>query len=244
MTEQDDFTSTATRNLFDRLREEILTGQLPYGTRLRQAEVAARFGISTTPVREAFRELASLGLVAIHPHRGAEVRRPSAPELAQIYEDRTLLEPISVAWSAPRISGDMVEEARKLIQEMKEAETSRAGIAMNRRFHSLIASACGNDQLHHLVINLLDLSTPYLVWFRGDGNVEFERQAAEHEEILRACERRDPAAAYRASMNHLSRLHLEEGITEDPAASPARWLPFDLEGFMNAEHDVAGNGQQ
>ena len=243
MAEQDDFTSTATRNLFDRLREEILTGELPYGTRLRQAEIAARFGISTTPVREAFRELASLGLVAIHPHRGAMVRRPSALELAHIYEARTLLEPISVAWSAPRISGGMVEEARKMIQEMKEAETSRAGVAMNRRFHSLIASACGNDRLHHLVINLLDLSTPYLVWFRGDSNREFERQAAEHEQILRACERRDPAAAYRASMNHLSRLHLEEDTAQHPATSPARWLPFDLGGFMNAEHDGTGNGQ-
>jgi DNA-binding GntR family transcriptional regulator len=243
MTEQDDFKSTATRNLFDRLREEILTGQLPYGTRLRQAEVAARFGISTTPVREAFRELASLGLVTIHPHRGALVRRPSAPELAHIYESRTLLEPISVAWSAPRISGDMVEEARKLIQGMKEAETPRAGVAMNRRFHSLISSACGNDQLHHLVINLLDLSTPYLVWFRGDSNREFERQAAEHEQILRACERRDPAAAYRASMNHLSRLHLED-TAKDPDPTPARWLPFDLEGFMNADQDGTGSGRQ
>jgi DNA-binding GntR family transcriptional regulator len=227
MTEED-FLATATRNLFDRLRKEILTGELPYGTHLRQAEVAARFGISTTPVREAFRELSALGLVVIHPHRGATVHRPSARELGHIYEARMLLEPISVAWSATRMSGAAIEEARKLILQMKEVDTSAAGVDMNRRFHSLITDFCGNDLLHRLTINLLDLSTPYLVWFRENSGTEFERQAAEHEDILEACERQDPEAAFKASITHLSRLHLEEA-TDSEAVNLDRWLPYDLE---------------
>ena len=237
MTDEQDFISTATRSLFNRLRQEILTGQLPYGTRLRQAEVAARFGVSITPVREAFRELAALGLVVIHQHRGAIVHRPSASELTHIYETRMLLEPTSVAWSAARrIPDDVLEEARKLIQQMKEVETAAGGVDMNRRFHSLIASACGNDLLHRMTINLLDLSTPYLVWFRESTNREFERQADEHEAILRACERQDPEAAFRASMRHLSRLHLEEE-TEERQRVEERWLPFDLTAFMDGGAD-------
>jgi DNA-binding GntR family transcriptional regulator len=239
MSNEEDFVSTATQNLFGRLRHEILTGRLPYGTRLRQAEVAARFGISTTPVREAFRELAALGLVAIHPNRGAIVHRPTARELGHIYEARILLEPISVAWSAPRISPEVIEEARKLIQKMKEVETSDVGVDMNRRFHSLISAASGNDLLHRLTINLLDLSTPYLVWFREQSKAEFERQAAEHEEILLACERRDPQAAFKASMHHLSRLHVDppsklhlDPQEEDAPEAMERWLPFDLDALL------------
>ena len=75
---------------------------------------------------------------------------------------------------------------------MKEVETAAGGVDMNRRFHTLIASACGNDLLRRMTINLLDLSTPYLVWFRESTNREFERQADEHEDILRACEQQDP----------------------------------------------------
>jgi DNA-binding GntR family transcriptional regulator len=235
MPDDEDLISTATRNLFDRLRQEILTGQLPYGTRLRQAEVATRFGMSTTPVREAFRELAALGLVVIHPHRGAIVHRPSAHELSHIYETRMLLEPTSVAWSAPRISNEAIEEARKLIQQMKEVSTPAVGVDMNRRFHSLIAGACGNELLERMTINLLDLSTPYLVWFRENTQEEFERQAAEHEDILRACEQRDPAAAFKASMRHLSRLHLAEDAKEQTEAE-GRWLPYDLTAFMETDH--------
>lgn len=236
MTDDEDFISTARRNLFDRLRREILTGKLPCGTRLRQADVAARFGTSTTPVREAFRELAALGLVTIHQHRGAVVHRPSAHELAHIYEARMLLEPTSVAWSALQISDEAIEEARELIQQMKKAETPAVGVDMNRRFHSLIASACGNDLLHRMAINLLDLSTPYLVWFRENTETEFKRQASEHEDILRACEQRDPEAAFKASMRHLSRLHLEEEAGEQ-AKTEERWLPYDLNALMADDRD-------
>jgi DNA-binding GntR family transcriptional regulator len=234
MTGDEDLKSTATRNLFERLRQDILTGQLPYGTQLRQAEVAARFGMSTTPVREAFRELAALGLVVIHQHRGAIVHRPSAHELSHIYETRMLLEPTSVAWSAPRITSEAIEEARKLIEEMREVTTPALGVDMNRRFHSLIAGACGNELLQRMTINLLDLSTPYLVWFRENTEQEFARQAAEHEDILRACQERDPAAAFRASMRHLTRLHLA-GDAREQAGAEDRWLPFDMTAFMETD---------
>lgn len=235
MTDYEDFISTATRNVYERLRQDILTGQLPFGTRLRQAEVAARFGISITPVREAFRELAALGLVVIHPHRGAIVHRPTAHELSHIYETRKMLEPMSVAWSALRISDEAIEEARKLIDQMKKFPTPAVGVDMNRQFHSLIAAACGNDLLHRMTINLLDLSTPYLVWFRENTQRDFERQEAEHEDILRACEQRDPEAAFKASMRHLSRLHLAEDAQEQ-AEVEERWLPYDLAAFMEIDH--------
>lgn len=228
MTVDDGFKATTTWHVVSRLRDEILSGRMPYGTRLRQAEVAARFGISTTPVREAFRELAALGLVEIHPHRGAVVHPPSGRELAQIYEVRTLLEPVSVAWSASRITSEAIGEAHKLLTTMRNLTDPDAITKLNRRFHALIAVASGNSQLSDLVINLLDLSTPYIVRINQlNPNEESEHQHAEHEEILAACERRDPAAAYQASLHHLTRLRRITGDGGPPDLSD-RWLPFAL----------------
>src|SRR5690348_4351298 len=74
------------------LREEITTGQLAAGTRLRQNEIAQRFGVSSTPVREAFGLLQSEGLVQIDPHRGVTVFLPSIQDLIEHYEIRIALE--------------------------------------------------------------------------------------------------------------------------------------------------------
>jgi DNA-binding GntR family transcriptional regulator len=228
-----DFSPTARSVVVARLREEILSGRTPYGTRLRQGDVASRFGISTTPVREAFRELATLGLVEIQAHRGAVVLRPSAEELAHIYEVRALLEPVSVAWSSQRITPGQLDKAWKIIELMREPATPDVAATLNRRFHAVIADACGNQHLSELVINLLDLSTPYIVRVVESSNERTKRQNAEHEEILRACASGDPKRAYEASVAHLTQLHLkvdEDGAKRQPihATFDTRWLPFDL----------------
>jgi DNA-binding GntR family transcriptional regulator len=237
VSDQDAFATTRSV-VVSRLRDEILSGRLPYGTRLRQAEFAKRFGISTTPVREAFRELATLGLVEIHPHRGAIVLRPSTEELAHIYQVRMLIEPVSVAWSAQRITAAGLAEARSLLAAMREPITADRSAALNRRFHALIARACGNNHLSELVINLLDLSTPYVVRILQSSAEQADRQAAEHEAILRACQRQDPAAAYQASLHHLTRLHLDGGDSA-LAAVAERWLPFDLKAWLAADMSAA-----
>ncbi|PZS16096.1 MAG: hypothetical protein DLM57_11410 [Pseudonocardiales bacterium] len=230
-----EFSPTTRSVVVARLREEILSGRTPYGTRMRQAEIAARFGISTTPVREAFRELATLGLVEIHAHRGAVVLRPSEEELEHIYEVRALLEPVSAAWSAQRISGSEVDQAWKLIELMRHPETPDVAATLNRRFHALIAVACGNQHLSELVINLLDLSTPYIVRVVESSQERTERQTSEHEEILRACASGDPQRAYEASQRHLTQLHLEPGDAESQPMRPSfesRWLPLGLASLL------------
>jgi DNA-binding GntR family transcriptional regulator len=236
MVDEEEFSPTTRSVVVARLREEILSGRTPYGTRLRQADVAARFGISTTPVREAFRELATLGLVEIQAHRGAIVLRPSADELAHIYQVRTLLEPVSVAWSAQQMTEGDLDDAWKLIELMRDPTTPDAAATLNRRFHALIAGACGNQHLGELVINLLDLSTPYIVRVLESSQERTERQTSEHEEILQACADGDPRRAYQASLVHLTRLHLKPGEGDgQPLMSTiaTRWLPFDLPAWLD-----------
>jgi DNA-binding GntR family transcriptional regulator len=217
--------STTRAALVERLREDILNGRVPAGTHLRQVEIATRFGVSTTPVREAFRELATLGLVEIHAHRGAVVLAPSATELAQIYEVRTIVEPICAAWAAELITEAEVQAARALLEASRDGGM-RDAAGLNRRFHAVIVGACGNSHLAELTLNLLDRSTPYIVRVLRSSPERLLRQAEEHAELLAACEARDPARAYRASRDHLA--HLYDDI--DVAAAPStamRWLPFE-----------------
>jgi DNA-binding GntR family transcriptional regulator len=231
----DEFASTARSVVVARLKDDILSGRTPHGTRLRQADVAARFGISTTPVREAFRELATLGLVQIEPHRGATVLRFSSAELSHIYEVRILLEPVCVAWAAQRITPGEVDQAAKLIEQMRHTQVPDEVIALNRKFHALLARACGNRHLGDQVMNLLDLSTPYIARVAASSADRTAHQMAEHEEILHACERGDAASAYRASLRHLTQLHIPssgEGSEPMQPATDISWLPFDLSSWL------------
>src|SRR5437870_2526894 len=103
---------TAQAHIVERLRQEILSGRIPPGTRLTQAELAKRMETSTTPVREAVRELSAEGLVRISPHREVIVHEPTRLELEEIYELRVLLEPLSVIKAAKIITPSQVLAAK------------------------------------------------------------------------------------------------------------------------------------
>ena len=84
------------------IQARVLNGEIPTGTRLRQESLAAEFGVSRTPVREALRKLQANGIVEVQPHRGALVRRPSAREVREAYEVRAELEGLAASLAASR----------------------------------------------------------------------------------------------------------------------------------------------
>src|SRR5918997_1170374 len=85
------------------------------GTRLRQNDVAKRFGVSTTPVREAFAQLQAEGLVRIDPHRGAVVFHPSVDDVLEFYEIREALESLAVGHAIRKIDGDLAARLADMI---------------------------------------------------------------------------------------------------------------------------------
>ncbi len=100
------------------LREEIVNGQLAAGTRLRQNEIAQRFGVSTTPVREAFGLLQSDGLVQIDPHRGVRVFLPAIQDLIEHYEIRMALEMLAAEKAAVHFQAQDAPPLIALLDEM------------------------------------------------------------------------------------------------------------------------------
>lgn len=124
---------TTAKVVAERLRDEIQDGTLAPGTRLRQNEIARRFGVSTTPVREAFAQLQAEGLVRIDPHRGAVVFHPTVEDLVEFYEIREVLESLAVVRAIPRLRSDVVKELAALIDRMRRTDDARRWLKLDRK---------------------------------------------------------------------------------------------------------------
>ena len=135
------------------LREDIMSGALPAGARLGEADMAGRLSVSRTPVREALSRLAAEGLVELQPGRGARVTSWSQAELAEIFELRLALEPYAVRRAVPELSGGDLDELDELAAGMRrpgrpgKRQDLAAIVELNRRFHATFISAAGSAPL-------------------------------------------------------------------------------------------------
>ncbi|HOQ97987.1 MAG TPA: GntR family transcriptional regulator [Anaerolineae bacterium] len=145
--------STLARRIRDALMARILNGELAPGERLKDSEIAARYGTSHTPVREALRLLARDGVVEILPYRGCVVRRIDEQEMADIFEVRTLLLGYAARRAAARLTAGQLQQLEALATEHEQAlaagELERAAEA-GRRFHEVLLEAVGNGFLTRL----------------------------------------------------------------------------------------------
>lgn len=194
---------TVALQVAERLRAEIVAGELPAGSRLRQVEIARRYGVSTTPVREALAALQQEGLVRLHPQRGAVVFVPDVDDLREHYEIRAALEALAAAKAAERFEPEWAASLRAYLGEMREAPPAARYIALNQRFHTELYAHSGCPKLTHMIAGLRDASSSYLHIYRAAEDFPVARLDAEHNEILAACLARDPDRAARAVREHL-----------------------------------------
>ncbi|HSJ50860.1 MAG TPA: GntR family transcriptional regulator [Actinomycetota bacterium] len=194
---------TTAKAVAERLRDEIQDGTLEPGTRLRQNEIARRFGVSTTPVREAFAQLQAEGMVRIDPHRGAVVFRPTPEDLLEFYEIREVLESFAVGRAIPRLTPEVERTLGGLIERMRKTVDARKWLRLNDDFHLKLYECAEMPRLAALIENLRDASTPYIHMFVA-GRPPSERADDEHQAILDACARGDAEEAQRAIRQHLS----------------------------------------
>jgi DNA-binding GntR family transcriptional regulator len=206
------------------LRSRVLAGEIPAGARLRQETLAADFGVSRTPVREALRKLEAIGLVRLEPHRGAVVRRLSAREIRDAYEVRAELEGLAARLAATRIRDEALRRLRdadRLFRNSIEAMVGRAKdpaaagapdgelrdwLRANDVFHETIQEASGNERLRGTIAHLhgsfpRNLTSVAL----SDSSRLLEENVAQHEAILTAIERHDPLEAGRLMKEHILR---------------------------------------
>ena len=185
------------------LRRAILNGELSGGSRLVQAELAAMLDVSTTPVREALRDLASEGLVQSDPHRGAIVSELSSEDVHDIYEIRRVLEPLAMRQAVPEISDALLARLRHLHKSMLDEPYSADWVDRNRVFHMAVYETAASARLAAIIRNLQDASVMYIgASLINDPSLREDANKG-HAEILEALERRDADAAVKALSEHL-----------------------------------------
>jgi DNA-binding GntR family transcriptional regulator len=165
--------------------------------------VARELGVSQAPVREALRDLATLGVVEMQPYKGARVRQPNKPELVEAMELRGELEALAARRAAQRITPELLEELQELITEMHElAEAGDAhGHALNNTaFHSLIVRAAGNATLERLWSMLDPYAHTYLT--AAAPGIDLIWLGDRHVAIVEALEAGDPELAAEVMREH------------------------------------------
>ncbi len=215
------------------IRALIADGQLKSGDRLPpERDLAERFRVSRTSVREALRALESTGLVEIRAGEGAFVRPASVEALveplalvilaqreaaAELYEARRLLEPPIAALAARRAGPEEVAElARILDEQAQEVAGGRTGVAQDAAFHTAIAHSAHNRAITRIVSTLVDL----LAQIREESLQtpgRPQRSHQDHRRILAAIRAHDAEAARQAMLDHL--VAVEQLITEREAGA-------------------------
>ncbi|MGU3667525.1 GntR family transcriptional regulator [Methylobacterium sp. A49B] len=188
------------------IRRRVLDGRYPAGSQLRQDALAAEFGASRIPVREALFQLEAEGLVRIHPHRGAMVAPLSPADAAEALELRGILEPRLLAGSAPHLTEQDYRQADTLLDDyaaaLRDGATARWG-ALNTELHLLLYSRAERPRTLAFVGSLLAECDRYTRLQLSTDGAELERADREHREIVRLCRNGHVSAACALLTDHI-----------------------------------------
>ena len=197
--------------VYDVLKERILSSQFYPGQRLIAAEIEREMGISRTPVKEALDRLATESLVEIRPRRGVFVAELSVTDVSEAYEVRRLLEVYAAHLTSCTVSELQLDQLRELTSKMRAHTVSdnwdkayQDYVLLDHKFHSLIVEFSGNKRLlstwRQIDVHAMLASIHYRLSER-----ELSVSQREHEAILGALELRDPDGAKQAMDDHIKR---------------------------------------
>jgi DNA-binding GntR family transcriptional regulator len=206
---------TAHQHVREVIRQLILSGELPAGSRLRQVELASMTGASTTPVREALRDLAAERLVTLDAHRGAEVRSIDPEEVSEIYDLRILLEPHAVARAASRITPAELDRATDIVARMTAIDDPAEWALLNRDFHALIVDAGGSERLSLMVKGLRDSAVLFVGTVARHDHSRMRTGDDDHAAIVDALRSGDSRLAGDLTRRHLQGSLRISGIDAD-----------------------------
>jgi DNA-binding GntR family transcriptional regulator len=190
----------------DRLRDQIIRGEIPEGAQLRQEAIATQYQVSRVPVREALRQLDAEGLISIVPNRGAIVPALSPADIEELFAIRALLEPEVLKLSIPRLTRDDISEAdsvlRKYVSELNREDHVSAWGRLNWQFHSILYSRANQPRFMAIIRNVNNSGERYtrLQLYLTHG---IARANEEHHQILELCRQRDITAACRLLRQHI-----------------------------------------
>jgi DNA-binding GntR family transcriptional regulator len=195
------------QDVAERLRQQIFARQLEPGSWIDEQKLAAEFGISRTPLREALKVLAVEGLVTMKVRRGAYVTEMSRDDVAQVYHLLALLESDAAGMVARHASEAQLDELRQLHERLEKQVRQRdAFFATNEQFHMKLLELAENRWRQQIVADLrkvMKLNRHHSLFKQG----RLADSLAEHRALMQALLARDAEAATR-----LMRQHFDNGL--------------------------------
>ena len=178
------------------IRSAIINGQLKPGSRIAETEFAERFGISRTPIREAFRQLETEGFITVQPRKGAIVASFSAQDVSDFYDLKVILEGYAARLATMALTEEEIDRMDTLNKMMEAASAKkdiRKVLDLHNEFHNTFLRAAGNDRLHQIVQTMVAQFQRYRMILAVPGKVE--GSIDQHKEIVDAFRKRDPDLA-------------------------------------------------
>jgi DNA-binding GntR family transcriptional regulator len=207
----------------ERLRQLIVTGEIPPGSELSQVKLAEMTGVSTTPVREALRQLAVEGLVEARHNQRPRVPAFDPDDLDAVYCSRILLESAAIAITVPTLRESDLEALAEDLAAMRAAgrvEGIDVWELAHSSFHLRLVDGCGPALRRQIHLMMARSHRYRLMSVLGERPYGWSTGDAEHEAILNACREREPKDAARLLAVHLARSALSVLEHLDPSGEP------------------------
>jgi DNA-binding GntR family transcriptional regulator len=230
--------ATAEQKAYVYIQDQIVSGALAGGIRLRPEEISQVLGISRMPVREAIRQLAAEGYVTLRANRGPLVTSRTPDQVVELFEIRSALEGVALGLAAPRITPGDIEELKVELARLRQLESNRvAWVDHHDTFHDMLCQFSNRPYLCAEIQRLRLAIKPYLRHYaKGHDNPEIKGH--EHEYILEALQSGDPQRAER-----VIRAHVMANAQAIANCLPAPSSPGPRQGRGSADDNLDALGQ-
>ncbi len=207
--------STSVKKL---LLDRIMSGHYKPGERIIELQLSKELGTSQSPVREALRDLAAIGIVTIHSRRGARVRLPSSKELCDISLVRSEIDALAATLATPLVDEEVLGQLRAAYADMERHHAEGNHVALTQadaQFHRLIVLTSANQAIQHVFDQLEPFARTFITLTLPTADVQ--PIIGEHKLILDALEKRDASLAASRAREHqlnvsvLFRDHFDSG---------------------------------
>jgi len=187
---------TLRERIADAIRDEIIHGRLKAGERVSEPEVATRYDISRTPVREAFRQLAAEGFLWLTPRRGARVTFLTEKDVSEFYDLKSVLEGYAAKLATERLQEKDFQKMENLNDQMErchERGDLKKIAKIHMEFHNIFLSAAGNEQLYSMIGQLTNKFQRFTILLALSG--KNPEAVLQHREIINAFRTRNAMRA-------------------------------------------------
>ncbi len=204
--------------VFHTLREAILRGELKPGERLMELQLAAKLGVSRTPIREAIRMLEQEGLAVTIPRKGAEVAKMTEKDMRDVLQVREALDELAASIACEQMTAEQLDALKATMREFEEYTKTgnvKKIAEADVKFHDIIYQATGNPKLVNILSNLREQMYRYRIEYLKDEK-NYPVLIREHSEIVEGLMAKDKEKVTAVMHRHVENqaVAVEERIRE------------------------------